>query len=173
MPRRAADMKSILSGQCLGGVSLNTGRMTDLVVLAATLLSNFLTVRFPRNAEMWRVLDEDLSFEVRIRCLSHALRGELLSVGCHRHSLRLGLVRHGLRQFLDYVEGDPAGGWRIHLFLFDASAISIVPLITEGDVGPGDPVHFDPKQFVQRRLERLGILRRLTGGCDWLDDDIS
>ena len=169
---RVANMKSILLGQCLGVVSLNTGRMTDLVVLAATMLANFVTVRFSRNAEMWRVLDEDLSFEVRIRCLNHALRGELLSVGCYRHGLRLGLVRHGHSQFLDYVEGDPSGGWRIHLFLCDASAISIIPLITEGDVGPGDPVRFDPRQFVQRRLERLGILRRLADRRGWLDDDM-
>jgi hypothetical protein len=165
-------MKSILLGQCLGVVRLNTGRMNELVLLAAAMLANFVTVQFRRNAAMWGVLDEDLSFGVRIRCLNHALRGELLSVGCYRHGLRLGLVRHGHSQFLDYVEGDPAGGWRIHLFLRDAGAISIIALFTEGDMGPGDPVHFDPRQFVQRRLERLGILGRLTDGRGWFDDDM-
>src|ERR1700692_3112203 len=109
MSRRAVNMELILLGQCLGVVRVNTGRMTDLVVLAATMLANFVTVRFPRNAQMWRMLDEDLSFEVRIRCLHHALRGELLNVGCYRHGLRLGLVRHGHHQFLDYVEGVPSG----------------------------------------------------------------
>jgi hypothetical protein len=144
----------------------------DLSTLANTLLANFVTVRFPRNEPLWTILDEDLALDLRVGCLCHALRGELLSVGCHRHCLRLALRREGHCQFLDHVEADPTGGWRIHLFLIDADAIPLVASITEGRVGRGDPVSFDPPAFIERRVTRLEKFRRLTGRCSWLDDDL-
>jgi hypothetical protein len=118
------------------------------------------------------VLEEDLPFDVRIRCLNHALRSETLSIRCHRENLRAALFREGYRQFLDYVEGDPAGGWRVHMFMSDADALALVPSMTTGHVGRGDPISFDPSAFVERRLSCIEKCDRLTRRYDWLEDDL-
>jgi hypothetical protein len=146
--------------------------MIDFSALAATLFSNFVTVRFARQEQVWVLLEEDLPFDVRIRCLGHALRAELLSIRCNRQNLRVALFREGHRQFLDYVEGDPSGGWRSHLFLSDADALALVPSMTIGHVGRGDPIAFDPTTFIERRLSRIEKCYRLTARYDWLDDDL-
>jgi hypothetical protein len=146
--------------------------MFDPSALRTTMLANFVTVRYPRCEEVWAILEEHLPFDVRIRCLGHALRAELLIVRCHRQNLRVALSQEGYREFLDYVEGDPSGGWRIHLFLRDADAIALVPSITTGDVGLGNPIGFDPQVFIERRLSCIEKCYRLTARYDWLDDDL-
>ena len=146
--------------------------MTDFLALANTLLTNFITVRFPRYEPVWTVLEEDLAFDVRVRCLSHALRAETLGIRCHRENLRVALLGKGHRQFLDFVEADPVGGWRIHLFLGDANAAALVPTIITGYVGCGDPVAVDPRAFIERRLSCIEKCYRITGRYDWLDDDL-
>jgi len=146
--------------------------MTDLSALKATMLANFITVRFGRYEHVWTVLEEDLAFDVRVRCLNHALRAEILSIRCHRANLRAALFRERHRQFLDYVEGDPGGRWRIHLFLGDEDAIVLLPKITTGYVGCGDPVAFDPRAFIERRLSCIEKCYRLTGRYDWREDDL-
>jgi hypothetical protein len=146
--------------------------MTNFLALANTLLTNFITVRFPRYEPVWTVLEEDLAFDVRIRCLNHALRAELLSIRCYRANLRMVLLGKGHQQFLDFVEADPVGGWRIHLFLGDEDAIVLVPTITMGYVGFGDPVAFDPRAFIERRLSCIEKCYRLTGRYDWREDDL-
>jgi len=146
--------------------------MIDFTALATIMSANFITVRFPRFEPVWTVLEEDLAFDVLIRCLNHALRAELLSIRCHRENLRVALFRMGHQQFLDYVEADPAGGWLIHLFLIDADAIVLLPTITTGNVGPGDPIAFDPRAFIERRLSSIEKCYRLTRRYDWHDDDL-
>ena len=159
-------------GHGFGGRPVNTVTMTDLTTLATTLLSNFVTVRFPKYGPVWSVLDdEDLAPDARNRCLGHAVRCEELLIRCHRFNLRQGLRSHGYHRFLDLVEADPSGGWRFHLFLFDGAAITMLISITDGMVGPGDPVRFDPQPFIKRRLQRLKKSDRLTSRYPWCDDD--
>jgi hypothetical protein len=146
--------------------------MIDLPALTATMLANFVTVRFPRCEEVWAILEEDLPFDARIRCLGHALRAELFIVRCHRENLRTALLREEHRQFLDYTEGDPVGGWRIHFFLSDVDAMLLIPTFTTGHVGQGDPIGIDPRAFIERRLSCVEKCYRLTGRYDWLDDDL-
>jgi len=158
--------------QGFGPRRVNIGRMIDFSALGTTMLANFITVRFPRQEQVWVILEEDLDFDVRIRCLGRALRAELLSIRCHRENLRVALFARGHRQFLDYVESDPVGGWRIHLFVGDADALALVASITTGHVGPGDPISLDPRAFIERRLSCIEKCYRLTGRYDWLDDDL-
>jgi hypothetical protein len=146
--------------------------MTDFLALRTAMFANFVTVRFPRCEQVWTILAEDLPFDVRIRCLNHALRAETLRIRCFRQNLRVALFAESYRQFLDYVESDPSGGWRIHLFLGDADAIALVPSITTGDVRRGDPIRLDPEAFMERRLARIEKCYRLTARYDWLDDDL-
>jgi hypothetical protein len=135
------------------------------------MLANFITVRFGRYEPVWTVLEEDLPFDVRVRCLNHALRAETLHIRCHRQDLRVALFQEGYRHFLDYVERDPVGGWRVHLFLTDADAMVLLPTITTGYVGLGDPIGFDPQAFIERRLASIEKCYRLTARYDWCDDD--
>jgi len=146
--------------------------MTDLSTLATTLLGNFVTVRFPGYEPVWDVLDdENLAPDARHRCLGHALRCEELLIRCHRFNIRQRLIEAGHHQFLDLVEADPAGGWRIHLFLADDAVVGLMQEITDGVIGTGDPVRYDPKAFVERRLQRLKKSDRLMSRYPWCDDD--
>jgi len=159
-------------GHGFGGHQVNTVAMTDLTTLATTLLTNFVTVRFPRYEPVWWVLDDqDLALEARHRCLGHALRCEALLIRCHRSILRQGLAEAGHHRFLDRLEADPVGGWRVHLFLADKAAIEVMPEITDGVVGPGDPVNFNPDPFIERRLQRLKKSHRLVTRYPWWEDD--
>jgi hypothetical protein len=161
-----------LLGHGFGGRPVNTLAMIDLTTLATTLLANFCTVRFPRYRPVWNVLDdEDLAPDARNRCLGHALRCEELLIRCHRFILRQGLAEAGHHRFLDRLEADPAGGWRIHLFLLDRDGIPLLVSITDGAVGPGDPVRFDPKAFVERRLQRLKKSHRIMSRYPWCEDN--
>jgi hypothetical protein len=111
----------------------------DLPRLAASLLSNFVTIRFSRHEPVWAFEKWGLSVETNSRCLNNAVRCEELLVRCHRSNLRQGLHNHGHYEFLDRVEGVLGGDWRIHLFVADEAAMRLVPQITDGMVGPGDP----------------------------------
>ena len=84
----------------------------------------------------------------------------------------MGLWNHGYLKFLDRVEGVPGGGWRIHLFLLDDAAIQLLPKITTGTVVPGDPIGLSPTRFVERRLRQIAQQHRLTGRCDWQNDEL-
>lgn len=65
----------------------------------------------------------------------------------------LGMV--GCHRFFDFIEGGVIGDWRLHLFSADLDALSLVFENTDGIVGPGDPVGFDPQPFIEHRLQRL------------------
>jgi hypothetical protein len=122
--------------------------MTDLALLAATLLANFRTVRIPAqnddappSGDWWGAVK--------------ARRAEKLAVYAYRDHIRRELVGHGHRGFLHDLEPDPDGGWRLHLFFAAADAMSLLDEITEGRCGIGDPVTFDPEEFVREQLSRL------------------
>jgi hypothetical protein len=140
--------------------------------LADLLLANFVTVHFPRRETLWRMLDRDLQPQAHSRCLGHALQAENLIVGYHRLAIRDGLWTRGHDCFLDRTELAGKGGWRIHLFVLDHGITRLLPEITEGTVGPGDPINFDPNRFVASRLHQIEMLRRRTGRYEWQDDDL-
>ena len=60
------------------GPPINTGTMSDLQTLAATLLANFATVRIPRCDSLWISSVPDPSPKHRYRSLARALAGENL-----------------------------------------------------------------------------------------------
>ena len=67
-----------------------------------------------------------------------------------RDRLRRILIHHRHR-FIDCQEPDPEGGWRLHIFVLDEDALPL-----DGIDGQrcetGDPVDFDPEEFVIERL---------------------
>src|ERR1700730_15458930 len=98
--------------------------MTDLPILAATLLANFATVRIPRCERLWWTPDPCQSRRCHIKSQSIALAGERLVASCHRHLLRQCLLEADHRAFFDRIEGDGPDGWRLHFFCRDPSAVT-------------------------------------------------
>jgi hypothetical protein len=147
-------MKSIHLEHGFGATRLNTGTMTVHSTLAANLLANFRTIRFP--ASDYRSTPPstvpDWFAKAKARC-SHRR-----AVDAYRQRLRRELVAHGHRLFLDHLEPDPEGGWRLHIFVADDNALSTLADISEGRFGPGDPVDFDPEEFVTDHLSGLESL---------------
>ena len=146
-PTAARTMRTIYLGQQFRGVRLNTGTMTDIQALAAALLANFWTIDFqpseecfPRSATHWDWWQA-----------AKARRADRQRVNDYRQRLRQELIAHGHDQFLDHVEPDPDGGWRLHLFVADDAAMLL--LDTQGRCGAGDPASFNPEEFVQEQLE--------------------
>jgi hypothetical protein len=122
--------------------------MTDLATLAATLLANFRTVRIPPSqgreeqpTDWWG--------------MAKARRAAHQGAYASRDRLRQGLFKHGYRCFLDRMEPDPEAGWRLHIFAADETALTLLDELTEGMCGPGDPVSFDPEEFVLERIRHL------------------
>ena len=72
-----------------------------------------------------------------------------------RDRLRRLLVEHGHHRFLHHLEPDPNGGWRLHIFAANNAALALLDEVAEGECGPGDPVKFDPNEFVSARLRHL------------------
>ena len=135
------------------GTRLNTGTMTDLLTLAATLLANFRTIRFPsedRPRQPARPQPDWLQ-------LAKARLADRRVAYAYRDRIRRELVAHGYQRFLHHLEPDPEGGWRLHIFAADADAMLLLDRIADGQVGPGDPVDLDPEEFIKERLSRLRI----------------
>jgi hypothetical protein len=80
------------------------------------------------------------------------------AVDAYRQRLRRELVAHGHRLFLDHLEPDPEGGWRLHIFVADDHGLSIVANIAGGQYAAGEPVEFDPEEFVTDHLNGLESL---------------
>jgi hypothetical protein len=148
-------MQFIVLEQGFEGVRLNTGTMSDLQTLAATLLANFTTVRIPRCESLWISSVPNPSPKHRHRMLSRALAGENLIISCHRQHLQYRLLEQGHRAFFDRIEGGGPAGWRPHFFCRDPAAISVLYDVVVGVCGLGNAVTFDPEQFVMHRLGRL------------------
>ena len=94
--------------------------------------------------------------------MAKARRAESRAAYACRDRLRRNLVQHGYHRFLDHLESDPAGGRRLHFFVFDEAALPLLDELTEGLCGPGDPVSFDAEEFV---LERIRHLISNTSDC--------
>jgi hypothetical protein len=119
--------------------------MTDLATLAATLLANFRTARIPAPV---RPEGQPTDWWGRIKARGAANRAAY----AYRDRLCQELVEHGCRRFLDRMESDPAGGWRLHFFLSDETALTLLDELTEGAFGPGDAVSFNARRFVAERI---------------------
>ena len=166
----ARTMQLIVLEQGFWGPPINTGTMSDLPILAATLLANFATVRIPRCDSLWISSVPDPSPKHRYRSLARALAGENLIMKCYRQHLQYRLLEEGHRAFFDRVEGGGPDGWRLHFFCLDPEAIGVLYNIGVGKCGPGNAVTFDPEQFVMHRfgqLERTGRLNMPDGWWDW------
>ena len=140
--------QSIHLEQGFEATRLNTGTMTDLAILADTLLGNFRTLHIPGSK---RGHQPSGDWWARVR----ARRAGGLAAYARRDQLRRALVQHGYRCFLDRLECDPAGGWRLHIFLAENAALTLLDELTEGACGPGDPVSFNPEGFLAERLRHL------------------
>jgi hypothetical protein len=163
-------MQFIVLEQGFGGRPINTGTMSDLPILAATLLANFATVRIPRCESLWISSVPNPSPKHRYRLLSRALAGETLIMSFHRQHLRYRLLEPGHHAFFDRIEGGGPDGWRLHFFCLDRAAVSVLYDLGVGACGPGNAVTFDPEQFVMhrlRQLERTGRLDTPDGWWDW------
>jgi hypothetical protein len=98
--------------------------MTDLATLAADLLANFRTIRIPPSE---RPVGQPTDWWDRAKARQAAHR----AIHDHRDRLRQGLVRHGYRCFLDRMEPDPEGGWRLHFFVSDDAALPLLDELAE------------------------------------------
>jgi hypothetical protein len=121
--------------------------MTDLTALAATLLAKFRTFRILAPDDHQRPSDDWWM-------TAKARRGEKLMAYACRDRLRRELTHDG-HPFLDRLEADPDGGWRLHIFVADDSAVAFLDTITQGAYGPGDPTTLDPEELISEQLPRL------------------
>ena len=118
--------------------------MTDLATLADTLLANFRTVRIPAPEPIETRPGDFLSF-VRARLAERRM------VDGVRDTIRRKLAKRRHR-YRHHLEDDPEGGYRLHFFLANNQALPFLDEIASGPCGPGDPVMFDPEEFLRDRL---------------------
>lgn len=119
--------------------------MTDLASIAEALLANFRTVRIPAQTDDRNPLADWLA-------IAKAHRAEKRAIYAYRDHICSELVRHGQRRFLHRLEPDPEGGWRLHMFFADDRALALLDQITETQCEIGDPLSFDPEEFVRDQL---------------------
>ena len=143
-------MEFIVLEQGFGGARINTGTMSDLQTLVRHLLANFRTIRLPAEAlparpnlqpsDWWAMAKARLAEKRVLYNLRDGIRRVLKQ---HRHGL------------IDHQEPDPDGGWRLHIFVLDEDALPLLDGIDGRRCDPGDPVDFDPEEFVIERLREL------------------
>jgi hypothetical protein len=121
--------------------------ITDLTALAAKLLANFRTVRVPTPDDLQCPSDDWWGS-------AKARRAEKRAAYACRDRLRRALTDDG-HPFLDCLEADPDGGWRLHIFVADDSAAALLDTVTQDTCGPGDPVTLDPEEFISEQLRRF------------------
>jgi hypothetical protein len=130
---------------------INTA-MTDPRTLADNLLANFRTIR--------------ISAEALPSYGKPPPAGWLANAKANRADKRVVYdcrdeVRHALKQrghkFFTCLEADPEGGWRVHVFVLCETAATLVDEIGGENCGVGDPVNFDPEEFINNRLGELGL----------------
>jgi hypothetical protein len=117
-----------------------------MTALVATLLANFRTIRLPAETLPVRPDPEN---KHRL-ATAKANLAERRAVYDRRDAVRRVLYRRRY-PFLDRLEADPEGGWRHHVFVADEDAVILLEGID--NCGPGDPVEFDPEEFVIERLQ--------------------
>ena len=143
-------MQFIVLEQGFEGARLNTGTMSDLQTLARHLLANFRTIRLPAEALPVQPNLEPTDWWA----MAKARRAEKRVLYDLRDRLRRVLNQHHHR-FIDYQEPDPEGGWRFHVFALEEDALALLDGIDGVRCDPGDPVDFDPEEFVIERLREL------------------
>jgi hypothetical protein len=121
--------------------------ITDVTALAAVLFANFRTVRVPAPDDLQRPRDDWWGS-------AKARRAEKRAAYACRDQLRHELTDHS-HSFLDSLEADPDGGWRLHIFLADEAVVALLDTISQDACGPGDPVTLDPEEFISEQLRRL------------------
>jgi hypothetical protein len=146
----ARTMQFIVLEQGFEGVRLNTCTMSDLQTHASHLLANFRTIRLPVEALPARPNLEPTDWWA----VAKARRAEKRVLYDLRDGIRRVLNQHHHR-FIDCQEPDPDGGWRLHIFLLDEDALPLLDAIDDRPCEPGDPVDFDPEEFVIERLREL------------------
>lgn len=121
--------------------------MSDLQTLAAKMLTNFRTSHLcsedglPRSqthSDWWQAAKARIAYRRAVRAF--------------RDELRADLIEHGHHQFFDHLEPDPEGGWRLHIFLADDAAASLLDEIGGELCVMGDPVALDPEERVRECL---------------------
>jgi hypothetical protein len=145
--------------------------MPDLLTLAATLLANCMTVRIPRCERLWTWPVADPPPKLHAKLFANAVAGESLIIRCHRQYLRGHLLDQGYRAFFDRLEGGGPEGWRLHFFCLEPSALSVLRDAGVGECGPGDPMTFDPQEFVLCRLRQMERRGQLGRPDKWWDCD--
>jgi len=140
----------IYLGRWFRGAGLNTYAMTDIDTLANVLLANFRTVRLPADALPERPNPEPTEWWPMAKA-RYAEKRVLYDL---RDRLRRVLIQHRHR-FIDHLEPDPEGGWRIHVFVLEEDALALLDGIDGRRPEPGDPVDFDPEEFVIERLREV------------------
>ena len=143
-------MQFIVLEQGFEGAQLNTGIMSDLQTLASYLLANFRTIRLRAEALPVQPNLEPTDWWA----MAKARRAEKRVVYDLRDRLRRVLNQHHHR-FIDYQEPDAEGGWRFHVFALEEDALAVLEDIDGVRCDPGDPVDFDPEEFVIQRLHEL------------------
>jgi hypothetical protein len=143
-------MQSIVLEQGFEGARLNTCTMSDLQTLARRLLANFRTIRLPAEA---------LPVQPNLQppdwwAMSKARRAEKRMLYNLRDGIRR-VLNQNRHRFIDCQEPDPEDGWRLHIFVLDEDALALVDGIDGRRCEPGDPVDFDPEEFVIERLHEL------------------
>ena len=132
------------------GARLNTGTMTDLQTLVRHLLANFRTIRLPAEVPPSRPNLQPCDWWA----MAKAHRAEKRVLYNFRDRLRRVLIQHRHR-FIDCQEPDPEGGWRLHILVLDKDALPLLDGIDGRRCEAGDPVDFDPEEFVIERLREL------------------
>jgi hypothetical protein len=158
--------------QRLEGDWINTSVMTDLSTLAATLLTNFATVRLRHCEQLWTWPAEKPSLGLHSNLLEITLRGQMLILRCNRQYLRQRLLDDGYRAFFDRIGGGGSAGWRLDFFCLDPAAVGVLRDTELGEWGPGDLATFDPEKFVLRRLRQMERAGRLGQPNEWWDLDL-
>ena len=162
-------IRTIVLEQGFEGARLNTGTMSDLQILATTILANFTTARIPRCESLWTCSIPDPSPKRLHRLRSRALTRETFIMNCHRRHLQHRLLERGHRAFFDRIEGGGPDGWRLHFFCHDTEAVGVLYDVGVGVCGPGSAVNFDAEQFIMYRLCQLERTDRLHSPDGWWD----
>jgi hypothetical protein len=136
--------------QGFDGVRQNTDIMSDLQTLARHLLANFRTIRLPAETPPVQPDSQPPDWWA----MAKARRAEKRVFYNLRDDIRRVLNQHRHR-FIDCQEPDPDGGWRFHVFVLDDDALALLDGIDDRRCEPGDPVDFDPEEFVIERLREL------------------
>ena len=128
----------------------------DLADLHETLIANWRTIQIPAPEPIPPKPGRSIFAAL------HAQRATWRVVENAKDGILHRLAERGHR-FFSRLEEDPAGGGRLHVFLVDRAALADLKEIANGGYGPGDPVKFDPDEFLRERLPECRWARDMLG----------